>query len=43
MSWSRNEGLFPHLVGDYLMQSYWMATEKVNHWWLAIAHGPFAT
>ena len=28
-----------HLVGDYLIQSHWMACEKVNHWWPAVAHG----
>jgi hypothetical protein len=28
-----------HLVGDYLLQSHWMATEKTRHWWPAIAHG----
>lgn len=28
-----------HLVGDYLIQSHWMAIEKVNKWWPAIAHG----
>lgn len=28
-----------HLVGDYLIQSHWMATEKTKHWLPAIAHG----
>lgn len=28
-----------HLVGDYLLQSHWMATEKVNRWWPALVHG----
>ena len=28
-----------HLVGDYLLQSHWMATEKTKRWWPAIAHG----
>jgi hypothetical protein len=28
-----------HLVGDYLIQSHWMAVEKVNRWWPAVAHG----
>jgi len=28
-----------HLVGDYLLQSHWMATEKTKHWLPAIAHG----
>ena len=33
------EGLLAHLVGDYLLQSHWMATEKVKRWWPALAHG----
>jgi hypothetical protein len=28
-----------HLVGDYLIQSDWMASEKTKRWWPAIAHG----
>ena len=28
-----------HLVGDYLIQSDWMANEKTKHWWPAVAHG----
>jgi hypothetical protein len=28
-----------HLVGDYLLQSHWMATEKTKRWWPAVAHG----
>lgn len=28
-----------HLVGDYLLQSDWMALEKTKRWWPAIAHG----
>lgn len=31
--------ILAHLVGDYLFQSHWMAVEKVNHWWPAVAHG----
>lgn len=36
-----------HLVGDYLIQSHWMAVEKTKRWWPAIVHGvtytlPFA-
>lgn len=27
-----------HLIGDYVLQSHWMATEKTRHWWPAIAH-----
>ncbi len=33
------ESLLAHLVGDYLIQSDWMATEKVKRWWPAIVHG----
>lgn len=28
-----------HLVGDYLIQSDWMAQEKTKRWWPAIVHG----
>lgn len=28
-----------HMVGDYLIQSHWMATEKTKRWWPAVAHG----
>lgn len=31
-------GLVAHMVGDYLVQSHWMATEKTKRWWPAIAH-----
>ncbi len=39
--------LIAHAVGDYLIQSDWMATEKTKRWWPAVAHGatygiPFA-
>jgi hypothetical protein len=27
-----------HLVGDYLLQSHWMATEKTKRWWPALVH-----
>lgn len=27
-----------HMVGDYLIQSHWMACEKTKRWWPAIAH-----
>jgi hypothetical protein len=27
-----------HLVGDYLLQSDWMASEKTKRWWPAVAH-----
>lgn len=28
-----------HLVGDYLLQSHWMATCKTQRWWPAVVHG----
>jgi hypothetical protein len=28
-----------HLVGDYIIQSDWMANEKTKKWWPAVAHG----
>jgi len=31
-------GLLAHAVGDYLIQSDWMALEKTKRWWPAIAH-----
>lgn len=31
--------ILAHLVGDYLIQSHWMAVEKVHRWWPAVAHG----
>lgn len=31
-------GLLAHFVGDYLLQSHWMACEKTKRWWPAIAH-----
>jgi Protein of unknown function (DUF3307) len=37
-------GLFAaHLVGDYVLQSHWMAVEKVKHWWPALVHGAVYT
>lgn len=30
--------LLAHLVGDYLLQSDWMALEKTKRWWPAWAH-----
>ena len=32
------ELLIAHLVGDYLLQSDWMATEKTKKTWPAVAH-----
>lgn len=31
--------ILAHLVGDYLIQSHWMATKKTEQWLPAIAHG----
>ena len=31
--------ILAHLVGDYLLQSHWMATEKTTRWVPAIVHG----
>ena len=33
------EILLAHLVGDYIIQSDWMARRKVVAWWPAIVHG----
>lgn len=33
------ESVLAHFVGDYLLQSHWMATKKVEQWIPAIAHG----
>jgi hypothetical protein len=30
--------ILAHLVGDYVLQSHWMATEKVRRWWPAVVH-----
>jgi hypothetical protein len=31
--------LLAHLVGDYIIQTHWMATEKTSKWLPAILHG----
>ncbi len=31
--------IFSHVIGDYFIQSDWMATQKMNSWWPAIVHG----
>ena len=31
--------LFAHAVGDYVLQSHWMATRKTSSWWAATVHG----
>lgn len=33
------EAFIAHLVGDYVIQSDWMAMEKTKRWWPAVAHG----
>lgn len=30
--------LLGHLIGDYILQSDWMATGKTQRWWPAVAH-----
>lgn len=30
--------LLAHAIGDYLIQSDWMAQEKTRRWWPALAH-----
>lgn len=32
-----------HFVGDYLLQSNWMASEKTRRWWPALVHGAVYT
>jgi hypothetical protein len=31
-------GLIAHVIGDYVLQSSWMAQEKTRRWWPAVAH-----
>lgn len=33
------EQLLAHLVGDYVLQSHWMATKKTEQWLPAVLHG----
>lgn len=33
------EQLVAHALGDYVLQSHWMATEKTKRWLPAVAHG----
>lgn len=33
------EGFIAHLIGDFVLQSDWAATEKTRRWWPAIVHG----
>lgn len=30
--------ILAHLIGDYLLQSHWMAENKVKAWWPALVH-----
>lgn len=34
-----SRALIAHAIGDYVVQSDWMAMEKTKSWWPAIAHG----
>jgi hypothetical protein len=36
-------GIGAHFVGDYLLQSDWMAQEKTKRWFPALMHGCFYT
>jgi hypothetical protein len=36
-------GVGAHFIGDYLLQSDWMATEKTKRWLPAVMHGLFYT
>jgi hypothetical protein len=31
--------LLAHVIGDYFLQSHWMATEKTKRLWPAVVHG----
>ncbi len=35
--------LVGHLVGDYLLQTGWMAERKASHWWPLMAHAAVYT
>lgn len=37
------EQLLAHIAGDYILQSRWMAEEKLKRWWPATVHGVFYT
>jgi hypothetical protein len=30
--------ILAHFVGDYMLQSNWMANNKTKHWWPALVH-----
>ena len=30
--------IYAHLIGDYILQSDWMATGKKKYWWIAMVH-----
>lgn len=36
-------GLVAHLLGDYVIQSDWMAGEKTQRWWPALCHAAVYT
>ena len=38
MTWVTGDQIVAHLIGDYLLQSHWMATEKVRRHTAAIVH-----
>lgn len=35
--------ILAHLIGDYPLQSAWMASGKVRRWWPALVHGAVYT
>lgn len=37
------EQLIAHLVGDYILQNHWMATQKTSRWFAALTHAIFYT
>lgn len=37
-AWTAFGLLIAHMLGDYVIQSDWMAAEKTKRWWPAVAH-----
>jgi hypothetical protein len=37
------EQLLAHLVGDYILQTHWMAVNKVKKTWVALTHAAYYT